>query len=123
MAITPAQKRWRLTPRGKYADHRWHARARGVAFTLTFEDWWALWEQSGHWKDRGSRLGCYVMSRYNDEGPYAKGNVFIAPWQANNAARNSSVARSGGTRAREIEYDDPYFGHVTAIVNALEAPF
>lgn len=66
------------SPRGRYGAQKAHANARGVAFTLTFEEWWALWEQSGKWHLRGRGVGQYCMARKGDSGGYDPGNVYIA---------------------------------------------
>ena len=63
--------------RHKYACHKSKAKARGIEFNLTYEEWWSIWQKSGQWENRGCKRGQYVMSRYNDVGPYAVGNVFI----------------------------------------------
>ena len=54
-----------------------HAAKRKIPFLLTFAEWLAVWRASRKLSLRGSRRGCYVMSRYGDLGPYALGNVFI----------------------------------------------
>jgi hypothetical protein len=63
--------------RNKYSCQKSKAKHRGIDFQLTFEEWWDIWQQSGKWNERGFRKGQYVMSRKNDIGPYAIGNVFI----------------------------------------------
>jgi hypothetical protein len=76
---------YRKTPRGKYFKHKDHAKQRGIAFLLSFEQWWKLWEP--HWDKRGTCQGCYVMARKHDVGPYAKGNVSIVTATQNAADR------------------------------------
>jgi hypothetical protein len=53
------------------------AKTRGIPFLLTFEEWWQIWQDSGHWEERGNLSGQYVMCRNADQGPYAVGNVRI----------------------------------------------
>jgi Alpha-glutamyl/putrescinyl thymine pyrophosphorylase clade 2 len=60
---------------GAYVTHRRHARGRNIPFLITFEEWLAVWQESGHINERGN--GRYVMSRPGDVGPYAVGNVRI----------------------------------------------
>ena len=60
----------------KFQQHRAH-RLADPGFELTFEDWYDLWQKSGHWEERGRGKGQYVMSRVGDKGPYKIGNVFI----------------------------------------------
>lgn len=65
------------TPRGAYLAQKRNAAVRGIGWELTFWQWWTIWQESGHWEQRGRGSG-YVMCRKGDEGPYAVGNVFIA---------------------------------------------
>jgi hypothetical protein len=67
----------RRTPQFYYNRQKQNAKRRGVSWELTFEQWWAIWQESGKWNQRGCGRGQYVMSRYNDTGSYAIGNVFI----------------------------------------------
>lgn len=69
---------WRSAYR-KYQAHKASTPSRGIAFELTFEQWVDVWVTSGHWHERGNRVGQYVMSRKHDDGAYAVGNVRIAP--------------------------------------------
>ena len=61
----------------KYWSQSRSAKSRGIGFTLTFEQWWDIWDKSGQWDERGYHKGQYVMSRRGDIGPYEIGNVFI----------------------------------------------
>lgn len=72
-----------LTTR-RFIEQRRNAKTRGIGWELTFWQWWSIWQQSGHWHERGRGQG-YVMCRLNDVGPYSEDNVFIAT-----AADNSS---------------------------------
>jgi hypothetical protein len=65
--MTPAEK--------KYRQQMQNATSRSILFRLTFEQWWAIWQESGHWEERG-RHG-YVMARKGDVGVYEVGNVEI----------------------------------------------
>ena len=71
---TPLTK---YTPLEKYKIHKKNAKQRGILFNLTFEEWWDIWQKSGHWEERGSGRGSYCMSRYGDMGSYEISNVFI----------------------------------------------
>lgn len=71
------------TPRRKFYAHRSNARRRGIQFYLTFDQWWEIWQKSGHWDQRGRLSNQYVMSRYGDSGPYEVGNVFIQQQSSN----------------------------------------
>lgn len=76
-------KRYRHTDRGRFTRHKANAKRRGVPFLFTFEDWLGVWRASGYWRMPG-----YVMCRYGDAGPYAKGNVYIGTVCSNTRDRN-----------------------------------
>lgn len=73
------------TPAYKFRQQRSSAKARGVEWLMTFEEWWSVWEASGCWHLRGHRDGQYVMGRHGDAGPYAIGNVSIILSNENHA--------------------------------------
>jgi hypothetical protein len=81
------------TPLAAFRSQRNNAKIRGIGWDLTLWQWWTLWEQSGHWSDRGRGFG-YVMCRKGDTGPYAVGNVYFAT-----GAQNSS----DGQRKRRVD--------------------
>ena len=39
--------------RNAYNTQKSGAKKRGIAFLLTFEQWWSVWEASGKWENRG----------------------------------------------------------------------
>ena len=61
----------------RYRQQKDNARRRKIYFLLSFEEWKDIWEQSGHWEERGRGIEQYCMSRIGDIGPYEVGNVFI----------------------------------------------
>ena len=61
----------------KYWAHYSSAKTRNIAFELTYDQWIAIWLNSGHWHNRGNKRNQYCMSRYGDTGPYSQSNVFI----------------------------------------------
>jgi hypothetical protein len=69
----------------RYNEQRQISKKRNVDFHLSFEDWFSIWQSSGFWSLRGRGPGKYVMSRYGDQGPYSKDNVFIQLWEKNYA--------------------------------------
>lgn len=70
-----------------YVDQKRHAAFREIPFHLTFPQWMQVWEESGHFADRGRGVGKYCMSRFQDRGAYEVGNVYIQL-----ATENSSEA-------------------------------
>jgi hypothetical protein len=73
----------------RYTQHKANAKARGIAFTLTLEEWTGVWGDK--FALRGPKLGQYVMARKNDQGGYTPGNVEIIPAQANNRDIQSNM--------------------------------
>jgi hypothetical protein len=70
--------RWNASnPRVAFAKQKQHAKLRGIPFLLTFEEWSAIWHESGKFADRGRCKGQYVMARFGDRGGYEIGNVYI----------------------------------------------
>jgi hypothetical protein len=64
---------YRSSPKERYLAQKNQAKARGIGFEISFEDWWALWE--GRWEERGKAK--VMMCRLGDTGPYKVGNVRI----------------------------------------------
>jgi len=54
-----------------------------ILYKLTFDEWWQIWQDSGHYDEMGTRKGQYVMSRVEDRGHYEVGNVFIQTAEQN----------------------------------------
>lgn len=106
-------RRWRATPRGKYAEAKRRARQRGIAWEFTFDEWWATWQASGHWPMRGTRRAGYVMKRCNDEGPYSYLNCYIGTHISN--------AVEGWKRGRDIKKLPPLLER-TYIYDHMEPP-
>lgn len=71
------------TPIGAFTRQWNNARCRGIAWQFTLADWWAFWQESGKWEQRGVHGSEYVMCRLNDEGPYSRENCYIATSREN----------------------------------------
>lgn len=85
--------------RQQYALQKFHSGQRHIPFKLTFEQWWSIWQQSGHWHERGRKRGEYVMARYGDRGSYVAGNVKIIT-NEENLAEQIHHKHSAETRAK-----------------------
>ena len=83
----------------QYRTQRKGAGRRGIPFLLSFEEWAALWVQSGKWHQRGSHFGQFCMARYGDTGPYALGNVRICSVEENQAEWFADKSRFSGENA------------------------
>lgn len=101
-----ALKRYAHTPRGFYRQHKQNAAKRGVEFTLTYEQWFELWEP--YLDKRGHCDGGYVMARAGDQGGYTWDNVSVVPHGVNVAERNRLYFAS----RRHNEPNDPDYRHV-----------
>jgi len=88
------------TPRGAFSGQKRNAKARGIGWELTFWQWWTIWQQSGHWEERGRGQG-YMMCRYGDVGPYAVGNIYIAT-----GVHNGSVQPNNPYRKDHPDHDE-----------------
>lgn len=86
----------------QYNDHKSGAKVRGIPFLLTFEEWLQIWEDSGHFHERGNRRNQYCMARFGDVGPYAVGNVKIILHSENSKEGNigKSKPKSDATRSK-----------------------
>ncbi len=91
----------------KYRAHKQCCKGRfdrngnAIDMKLSFEEWVAIWMDSGHWEDRGVHKGQYVMSRVNDLGSYEIGNVFIQ--------HNSENLREGNLGKTYTKEQKEYF--------------
>lgn len=75
----------KATPLMCYQRHKSTAKARGIEFDLTFDEWWAIWEP--HFDRRGRASDALQMCRTADAGGYTVGNVRIDTCAANQAER------------------------------------
>lgn len=82
------------TPLRAFAQQRNHAKQRGIAWELKFWQWWTIWQESQKWEQRGRAKDAFVMCRFNDEGPYAAGNVFIGTLASNSAFQPNNPYRA-----------------------------
>jgi hypothetical protein len=93
-------------PIGAFVQQRNNAKRRGIQWEINLWDWWTIWDASGKWDQRGRGDG-YVMSRYGDEGPYHKDNVYICLARENNSHRKEK--QSGlPMGVRKYQYGDGY---------------
>lgn len=77
------ERAWCATPKGQFSVQKRKAKQRGIDWELSFDEWWTIWQESGHWEQRGDHRGKYCMSRRGDVGPYSKENVYINEFSEN----------------------------------------
>lgn len=88
------------TPAHKYGNQRRNAKARGIAWEITFPEWLNVWLESGHFQERGRGVG-YVMARIGDVGAYAVDNVEIITSAQN--ISDSYISRPWSSRNIKIK--------------------
>ena len=110
MGINIHRFRWR---RQKY-----EAKKRNIEWNLTFEQWWDIWQQSGFYHLRGSSRGEYCMSRYQDQGAYEVGNVYIN-LHTNNISDANKWSEQPNT-CRECIVFGVHYDSITKAANATK---
>jgi hypothetical protein len=70
------RKRWE-SPKAQFRRRRAEELRRGMVWELTYEQWWRIWQESGHWTERGSKGSQYGLFRLNPEGPFSVENVAV----------------------------------------------
>lgn len=95
-----------------FGVHKGGAKARGIPFELTFDEWWELWEP--YWDQRGRGQDDYVMGRFGDVGPYAIGNVSIITGRENRKQRKLPTGTSH-FRYKELPEDKIREDYATGI--------
>lgn len=84
------------TSRELYVTARNSAKARGIEFHFSFEEWIGWWEQQigPDWQTkRGCKKGQFVMARYKDKGPYVPWNVKCITTSANVSESHHHTAK------------------------------
>ena len=81
--------------RSAFLDQRCNARARGISFEFTFDEWVCWW--AGDIDKRGCGANDLVMARHGDAGPYHPDNVYKskASDNAGLAAKSTNSQRWG----------------------------
>lgn len=86
------------SPLHKFVQHRKNANYRGISWEFTFAGWWAVWQESGKWNQRGRGKNGYVMARWGDgDAPYSVGTVYICTQPEN--AKDGYIVSPGAERA------------------------
>jgi hypothetical protein len=70
----------------KFRAQRYQARRRGIDFQLTFDEWYNWWLANGVDKNMGVQWTSTTrlcMCRFNDTGPYALNNIYLATHSQN----------------------------------------
>ena len=89
-----------------YQKQRNRARARGVPFEFSPEDWWAWWQTDDRWSRRGRGLNDLVMARIGDTGPYRTDNVYCASNHQNSSDASRNLKKIGGGPGRRPKLNE-----------------
>ena len=73
----------------RYNEHKSGAKARGIAFDLSYEQWVEIWGDRIHM--RGVGADQFGMLRTRDEGGYTVGNVRVGTPRDNQQERSVAV--------------------------------
>jgi DNA-binding CsgD family transcriptional regulator len=90
-------------PIGAFRSQRQSASDRNIPFRLSLWQWWTIWQESGHWDERGRGLSGYCMARIGDQGGYEVGNVKII---SNVENISESYEHNPADKRRGIERDE-----------------
>jgi hypothetical protein len=66
-----------------FSRQRCQAAQRGIPWKFEYWEWLQVWDESGHFHERGVRKGQWVMARLRDQGAYETGNVRIVRCETN----------------------------------------
>lgn len=80
------------SPFQAYVNQERNAHRRDIPWTLTFPEWWAIWERSGKWEERGRPPG-YGLARVNYARGFTSDNVKVVPGAESSANWQNSVSR------------------------------
>lgn len=97
------------TPYEKFVEQRKNARKRGIPWQLTFDEWKAIWDASGRWRQRGRGAKRYCMGRKGDVGAYHADNVIIIS-NAENLSTRTNTTRTPEHNARIAAGMRAYYG-------------
>lgn len=97
-----------------YVHQKRNSDKRGIEFSLTFPQWWAVWQKSGKWEQRGRGQG-YVMARTGDVGSYSVGNVYICTQSQNSKDSYIKTPASIRTAKRAVTMAAKGYDHLAGL--------
>lgn len=111
--MTYAQQKYEKTGKGMFVRQRANARRRKVEWSLTYDEWQQIWNDSGKFDKRGTGAGTYCMARKFDEGAYSVENVEIVPNSQNSKLSYKRTLKqyNNPEKAIKSEYPDNYPWH------------
>lgn len=100
------------TPLPFYRGQKRYAKVKGIEWRITLTEWWAAWEASGKWAQRGNRKGCYGLSRIDRTKGFIPGNLAVV--------RHEDIKRSirSVAKSEEAFADEEMTGHSECSTNS-----
>ena len=77
------------------------AQWRQEGWTISFEAWKQLWDESGQWDNRGRQRSCYCMTRRDITEPWSVDNVMIIT-REQHSRMQSALSHSGYSSPAQI---------------------
>ena len=108
MALSQKTLLWRVYSKKRRAlesanQARFDKLGNRILMLLSFEEFYDLLLSSGHINDYGKGKGKYCLSRNNDIGHYAVGNVSIKPFTENTKEGRTGVKETPEQIAAKIK--------------------
>ena len=100
-------------PKGMFCRQKASANRRGIDWQLSYEDWKAIWDESGKLDQRGRGANKFCLARKFDEGPYSVDNVYITENSKNSllSYKRNIKEINNPTKSVVSEYPDNYPWH------------
>jgi hypothetical protein len=90
----------RTTARRRYYRQKYGAKARGIGWQLTFEQWLDWWGED--LDRRGTHYNSLGMCRFGDVGPYALDNIYKGTPRQNGHTRSKSICHNRSVAAQRV---------------------
>ena len=85
-----------------FIQQRNQAQWREEEWTITFEQWKQLWDQSGQWDNRGRERSCYCMTRRDVLEPWTADNAVIIT-REQHSRKQSALTHAGYRSVAQIK--------------------
>ena len=76
-----------------WLQQRNQANYREEGWTIEFEAWKQMWDESGHWQDRGRVKGTWCMTRRDWSTPWTVENAIIVTREVHARMQGDAVAQ------------------------------
>jgi hypothetical protein len=77
-----------------FRESRRQAVSVGYEWDISIKDWWAIWQASGKWEQRGRKAESYALFRKDNQGPFSADNLEVVTFsQGISHLRKCEIAR------------------------------